>query len=29
MVDEIKLKYGVLRNSQTGKAVGLADNMLN
>jgi hypothetical protein len=29
MVDEMKLKHGVLWNSQTGEAVGLADDMLD
>ena len=29
MCDEMKLKHGVLWNSQTGKAVGLADDMLD
>ena len=29
MTDEMKLKHGVLWNSQTGKAVGLANDMLD
>ena len=29
MCDEMKLKHGVLWNSQTGKVVGLADDMLD
>ena len=29
MCDEMKLKHGVLWNSQSGEAVGLADDMLD